>query len=221
MATVTRPPSFPSISLPAITATVEEPRNLMSLAAFEGLLPEVHPTAWVHDSAVVIGQVRLGEDVSIWPQVVVRGDVNQIAIGARTNIQDGAILHVTHAGPYTGAGYALQVGSDVTVGHRAILHACSIGDYCVVGMAATVMDGAILEPKVLLGAGSLVPPGKRLLGGYLWVGSPVVQKRALTEQELAWLEYSAAHYVKLKDRHRAEPSRESAAPSSNSPGPAT
>jgi carbonic anhydrase/acetyltransferase-like protein (isoleucine patch superfamily) len=174
----------------------------MSIATFEAHSPAIDPSAWVHASAVIIGQVALEADVSVWPQVVVRGDVNRIQVGARTNLQDGAVLHVTHAGPYTGKGYPLSVGAEVTVGHRAILHACTIGERCVIGMAATVMDGAVLEANVLLGAGSLVPPGKRLEGNSLWVGSPARRVRALNEGELAWLEYSALHYVKLKDRHR-------------------
>ncbi len=175
----------------------------MSIQNFEDHAPSIAPSAWVHDSAVVIGRVSLAEDVSVWPTAVVRGDVQQVRIGAATNVQDGAVLHVTHAGPWTGDGYALTVGAEVTVGHRAILHACQVGDRCVIGMAATVMDGAIIEPNTLLGAGALVPPGKVLTGGHLWVGSPARLLRPLTDKELAWLEYSARHYVLLKDRYRA------------------
>lgn len=174
----------------------------MAVRSFEGRLPRIDPTAWVDDSALVIGDVTLGAESSLWPGVVARGDVNTIVLGARTNIQDGAILHVSHAGPYAPEGYALTVGDGVTCGHRAILHACTVGDYCLVGMAATVMDGAVLEPRVMLGAGSLVPPGKRLEGGHLWVGSPAKRARPLTERELDYLEYSAEHYVRLMRRHR-------------------
>jgi carbonic anhydrase/acetyltransferase-like protein (isoleucine patch superfamily) len=176
----------------------------MSIEAFEEHAPDIHPTAWVHPSAVVIGRATLAADVSIWPQVVVRGDVHEIRIGACTNVQDGAVLHVTHAGPWTGDGFPLEIGSEVTVGHRAILHACRVGDRCVIGMAATVMDGAVIESNTLLGAGALVPPGKVLEGGHLWVGAPAKKLRPLTEGELQWLEYSALHYVRLKDRYRAQ-----------------
>lgn len=176
----------------------------MSIQTFEDHSPRIDPSAWVHDSAVVIGRVHLAEDVSIWPQVVIRGDVHEIRIGAGTNVQDGAVLHVTHAGPWTGEGHPLEIGAQVTVGHRAILHACRVGDRCVIGMAATVMDGAIIEPDTLLGAGALVPPGKVLEGGHLWVGAPAKKLRPLTERELQWLEYSAQHYVRLKGRYQAQ-----------------
>jgi len=179
----------------------------MSIQTFEEHSPCIAPSAWVHDSAVVIGRVALAENVSIWPQAVLRGDVQQVRVGAGTNVQDGAVLHVTHAGPWTGDGQALEIGALVTVGHRAILHACRVGDRCVIGMAATVLDGAIIEPDTLLGAGALVPPGKVLEGGHLWVGAPAKKLRPLTERELEWLEYSAQHYVRLKDRYRAQDAR--------------
>jgi carbonic anhydrase/acetyltransferase-like protein (isoleucine patch superfamily) len=133
--------------------------------------------------------------------VVVRGDVNRIEIGACTNIQDGTVVHCTHDGPYTPGGFATTIGSHVTIGHKAVVHACTVGDHCLVGMSCTVMDGAVLEPKVILGAGALVPPGKTLEGGYLWVGVPARRMRPLTERELESLTYSAQHYAKLKDRY--------------------
>lgn len=173
----------------------------MPIRSYQGKYPRIAPTAYVDETAVVIGDVAIGEHSSLWPMVVARGDVNFIVIGDYTNIQDGAILHVTHAGEYSPGGYALSIGNYVTVGHHAILHACRVGDYCLIGMAATVMDGAVLEPKVILAAGSLVPGGKTLEGGYLWVGSPAKKSRPLTEKELAYLEYSAKHYARLKDHH--------------------
>lgn len=175
----------------------------MSVAAFEGKAPRVHPTAFIHQSALVLGDVELGADASVWPLVVARGDVNAIVIGARSNIQDSTILHVTHDGPYAPGGHRLTVGEGVTVGHRVILHGCSIGDYCLIGMGSIVMDGAVLEPRVMLGAGSTVPGGKHLEGGHLWVGSPARKVRRLTRDEEAMLEYSAAHYVRLATRHAA------------------
>jgi len=136
--------------------------------------------------------------------VVVRGDVNRIRIGARSNIQDLSVLHVTHDGPYSPGGFPLKIGRDVTVGHRCILHACSIGDCCLIGMGSTVMDGAVIEDEVLLGAGSLVSPAKRLASGHLYRGSPAQQIRPLTEREREMLGYSSDHYVRLKNSYLKE-----------------
>jgi len=149
----------------------------------------------------VVGDVSIGEDASLWPMVVARGDVNSIIIGARTNIQDGSVLHVTADNEYNPGGSPLVIGEDVTVGHGAILHACTIGNFSLVGMGATVLDGAVIEDRVMVGAGALVAPGKTLASGYLYVGSPARQVRPLKEKELSWLEYSSAHYVMLKNNH--------------------
>jgi carbonic anhydrase/acetyltransferase-like protein (isoleucine patch superfamily) len=173
----------------------------MSTRPFAGKTPEIAATAYVDDSAVVIGDVKIGEDSSIWPMTVVRGDVHSITIGKGTNIQDVSILHVTHDGKFSPGGFPLVVGDYVTVGHRVILHACTVGNYCLIGMAATIMDGAVLGDKLIIGAGSLVPTGKELEGGYLYVGSPVKRVRELNDKELEFLEFSANHYVKLKDQH--------------------
>lgn len=176
----------------------------MTIRNFENISPTVSASAYVDEMALVLGNVIISEDVSIWPMAVVRGDVNRIEIGARTNIQDGSVLHVTHDSEFAPGGFPLTIGEDVTVGHNVTLHACSVGNYCLLGMGSTVLDGAVLEDRVMLGAGSLVSPGKRLEGGYLWLGSPARQVRELSEQELAWLEYSSAHYVELKNRHQAD-----------------
>jgi carbonic anhydrase/acetyltransferase-like protein (isoleucine patch superfamily) len=149
----------------------------------------------------VIGRVALADDVSIWPGAVLRGDVNTIQVGARTNIQDGTICHVTHDGPYTPGGQPLVLGADITVGHGAILHACTIGDRCLIGMGALVLDEAEIEADVMLAAGSLVSPGKRLASGHLYRGRPAEPVRELSEKELEMLRYSAAHYVRLKDQY--------------------
>ncbi|MGY6553169.1 MAG: gamma carbonic anhydrase family protein [Wenzhouxiangella sp.] len=166
-------------------------------------VPELGERVWIDPDATVIGRVCLGDDVSIWPRSVLRGDVNRIAVGPRTNIQDGTICHVTHDGPYTPGGIPLILGADITVGHAAILHACTIGDRCLIGMGAMVMDGAIIASDVILGAGSLVSPGKRLESGWLYLGRPAQAVRRLSEDELSMLQYSAEHYVKLKDRYLA------------------
>lgn len=173
----------------------------MTIRDFSGISPIVSPSAYVDEAALVVGNVTLGEDVSIWPMTVLRGDVNAISIGAGTNVQDGSVLHVTHEHPDIPGGFALRIGANVTIGHKVVLHGCSVGDYCLIGMGATVMDGAVLEPKVLLGAGSLVPPGKTLTTGYLWLGSPARKVRALTQKELDWLTYSASHYIELKNKY--------------------
>ena len=172
------------------------------LRTFESCRPVLASSAWVDATALVLGDVELAEDVSVWPMTVVRGDVNHIRIGARSNVQDGAVVHVAHEGGDVQPGFPTLIGEDVTVGHRAIVHACTVGDACLIGMAATIMDGAVLEDEVMLAAGALVPPGKRLAGGHLYVGSPARQHRPLTDEEREFLRYSAAFYVKLKNRHR-------------------
>ena len=166
--------------------------------------PRLGQRVYIDESARVIGDVVLGDDVSVWPFTVIRGDVSFVRIGARTNVQDGAVLHVTHGGEYTRPdGLPLIIGEEVTIGHRAVLHACTIGNRCLVGMGAIVLDAAVVEDEVMIGAGSLVPPGKVLHSGYLYVGSPVKQARELTSKEKAYLRYSAEYYRKLAERTRA------------------
>lgn len=174
----------------------------MTIRNFEDKKPTIHPTTFVDETALVLGDVQIGEDCSIWPLTVVRGDVNAIKIGNNTNIQDNSVLHVTHDGPYNPGGYDLKVGNNVTVGHRVILHGCHIGDFCLIGMGATIMDGVVIEPYNLIGAGSLVTPNKHLESGYLWMGSPVRKVRKLTEEERKSIDYSAVNYVKLKNQHQ-------------------
>lgn len=163
--------------------------------------PSFGSNTFIHSSAVLIGDVTLGDDVSVWPLTVIRGDMHAIRIGQRSNIQDGSVLHITHASTFNPDGYPLTIGREVTVGHKVTLHGCTIGDNCLIGMGSIVMDGAIIEDRVIVGAGSLVPPGKLLESGFLYVGSPVKKARPINEKENDFLSYSAENYVKLKDQH--------------------
>ena len=174
----------------------------MTIRKFQEYTPILAKGVYVDDTAVVIGDVEIGENSSVWPMVVIRGDVHSIRIGKSTSIQDASVLHVTHRGPFTADGHALTIGNYVTVGHNVTLHGCQIDDYCLLGMASVVMDGAHIQEGVILGAGSLVPPGKILESGYLWVGSPVKRIRTLTEKEKEFLAYAADGYVKLKEQYR-------------------
>ena len=136
----------------------------------------------------------------MWPQAVARGDINPITIGKRTNVQDGTIIHVTHKSDYS-PGYEVRIGNDVTIGHSAIIHACKIEDRVLVGMGSIILDGAIIQHDVMLGAGSLVGPGKTLESGFLYLGSPAKKIRKLNEKELKFLVYSAKGYVELKNTY--------------------
>ncbi|NND69171.1 MAG: gamma carbonic anhydrase family protein [Halioglobus sp.] len=175
-----------------------------SLRPFAGTHPTVGERVLIDPSAVVLGDVALGDDVSVWPQVAIRGDVHSIRVGARTSVQDGTVLHVTHAGPYNPDGWPLHIGADVTIGHSATLHGCTVGDRVLVGMGAIVMDGAVVEDDVVIAAGALVTPGKRLQSGFLYGGSPAREMRALSQREMDYFVYSANNYVQLKDAHIAE-----------------
>ena len=174
----------------------------MTIRPFIDKQPAIHPTTFVDDTSLVLGDVQIGENCSIWPMTVIRGDVNSIKIGDNTNIQDNSVLHVTHDGPYNPGGFSLKVGSNVTVGHRVILHGCEIGDSCLIGMGATIMDGVVIEANNIIGAGSLVTPNKYLESGYLWMGSPARKVRALTKEEVESIQYSAKSYSELKNKHK-------------------
>lgn len=177
----------------------------MAIESYRGLLPRLGRNVFVHASATIIGDVELGDEVSVWPGVVMRGDVNRIRIGARSNVQDGSILHVSRPSPRNPDGAPLLIGDDVTVGHAVILHGCEIGEGCLVGMGSLVMDRAILEPRVLLGAGSLVPEGRVLQSGWLYLGRPAKALRPLTEEELDYLARQAGNYVRLASEYLERP----------------
>ena len=176
----------------------------MSIRSYKQHTPTLGERVFVDATAVVLGDVEIGDDSSVWPLTVIRGDMHRIRIGARSSIQDGSVLHITHAGPFNPDGYPLIIGDDVTVGHKVVLHGCTLGSRILVGMGSIVMDGAVVEDEVIIGAGSLVPPGKRLESGYLYVGSPVKQARPLTDKERSFFTYSAGNYVRLKDQHLQE-----------------
>ena len=177
---------------------------MKNLKSYKGVKPTLGKGAYVEESAVLYGDIHLADDVSIWPLVAARGDVNKISIGARTNIQDGSILHVTRKSESNPNGFPLIIGEDVTVGHKAMLHGCQLGDRILVGMAAVVMDGVVVEDDVIIGAGSVVPPNKVLRSGYLYVGNPAKEARPLKDAERKFLTVSAHNYVKLKDEYLEE-----------------
>lgn len=176
----------------------------MPIRTYKSATPKLAEHCYVDPSSVLVGDVTCAEDVSIWPLVAARGDVNAITIGARTNIQDGTVLHVSRTSDANPLGYPLIIGEDVTVGHKCMLHGCTLGNRILVGMGTIVMDGAVVEDDVLIGAGTLVPPNKTLKSGYLYKGNPAQQTRPLKEKEIAFLKQSALNYIKLKDEYLEE-----------------
>ncbi|NII10722.1 gamma carbonic anhydrase family protein [Oleiagrimonas sp. C23AA] len=176
---------------------------MTALRLYKKVMPRLGARVYVDPAASVIGDVSLGDDVSIWPGAVLRGDVHRIEVGARSNIQDGAIVHVTHDGPYTPGGQPCLIGAEVTIGHGAVIHACTLEDTCLIGMHATVLDGAIVRRHGFVGAGAVVPPGKVVGEGELWLGNPAKCVRQLDARGIEQLHYSAAHYVRLKDDYLA------------------
>ena len=176
----------------------------MGIRSFQNKVPSQGERVFVDPASTVIGEVALGDDSSVWPGAVVRGDMHRIVIGARTSVQDNAVLHITHDSAFNPGGFPLTLGDDVTVGHQAMLHGCSIGDRVMIGMQTMIMDGAVVESDVMLAAGSLVSPGKRLASGWLYRGRPARAVRELTAKEIEFLPYVAGNYVKLKDQYLDE-----------------
>ena len=166
-----------------------------------GIVPRIAADAFIAETAVIIGDVEIGAGASVWYGCVLRGDANSIRIGARTNIQDGTVIHVNHERE-SAVGTKATIGADVTVGHMALLHACTIEDGGFVGMKACVMDGVVVEGGAMVAAGALVTPGKRVRSGELWAGSPAKLMRPLAEKERAYLAYSAHHYAELAQTYR-------------------
>jgi len=174
--------------------------NTTALRSFQHHHPQLGENVYIDPAAVVIGDVTVGDDSSIWPCAVVRGDMHCIRIGRRTSIQDGSVLHITHASSFNEQGWPLIIGDEVTVGHSVNLHGCTIGSRVLVGIGSIILDGAVVEDDVVIGAGTLVPPGKTLESGYLYMGSPVKMIRPLKESERDFFSYSASNYVDLKNQ---------------------
>ncbi|MGO1615750.1 MAG: gamma carbonic anhydrase family protein [Halomonas sp.] len=175
-----------------------------ALRRYQGMEPQLGERVYIDPASVVIGDVVLGDDCSVWPMTVIRGDMHRIRIGARTSVQDGSVLHITHASDFSPDGFPLTIGDDVTIGHKAILHGCTLGSRILIGMGAIVMDGAVVEDEVIIAAGAVVTPGKQLESGYVYAGNPAKALRPLKDKERAFFPYTAGNYVKLKDRCLAE-----------------
>lgn len=175
--------------------------HMNNIRRYQAHTPRFGQGCYIDPSATVIGDVVCGDQVSIWPGAVIRGDMHRIRIGDRSNVQDGAVLHITHASDYNPDGWPLEIGEDVTIGHQACLHGCRVGNRVLIGIGAIILDGAVVPDEVVIGAGCLVPPGKQLQSGYLYVGSPCRQARPLSEKECRFFVYSAQNYKKLKDEY--------------------
>lgn len=171
------------------------------LRSYKNIMPKVDDSVYFDPTSVIVGDIVIGKDSSIWPLVAMRGDVNIIRIGTRTNVQDGTVLHVTRKSDSNPEGFPLIIGDDVTIGHKCMLHGCTLGSRILVGMGAIIMDGAVVEDDVFIGAGTLVPPNKTLRSGYLYVGNPMKEARPLKESEIKFLKQSAVNYVELKDEY--------------------
>ncbi|WP_145223204.1 gamma carbonic anhydrase family protein [Planctomycetes bacterium TBK1r] len=176
----------------------------LSIRSFGGITPRLGKRVYIDPAATVIGDVVLGDDASVWPGAVIRGDMEPIKIGDRTNVQDTAVLHTTHDGDFNPGGWPLTIGDDVVIGHRAILHGCTVANRVLIGNGAVVNDGAVIPDEVIVGAGCVVPPGKTLESGFVYVGNPCKQLRPVSEKEVRFFLYSPAHYVEIKDQYLAE-----------------
>lgn len=171
---------------------------------YKGISPTFGSGVYVDPDATVIGDVTAGDDVSFWPGAVARGDMHTIKIGNRSNVQDNAVLHTTHASNFNPGGFPLTIGDDVIIGHSAVLHGCTLGNRILVGVGAIVNDGAVVEDEVMIGAGCVVPPGKKLESGYVYVGNPAKPLRQMKDNERKFLGYSPQNYVKLKNQYIAD-----------------
>lgn len=187
-----------------MSTTQTYPLNYPSIRRYNNQSPYLGEGVYIDPAAVVIGDVTIGDHSSVWPCAVLRGDMHYIRIGDRSNVQDGSVLHITHAGQFTADGWPLIIGDDVTIGHSVNLHGCTIGNRVLVGIGSTILDGAIIEDDVVIGAGTLVPPGKVLKSGFMYMGSPFKQIRPLKNAEKDFFLYSAQNYVNLKETFLSE-----------------
>jgi carbonic anhydrase/acetyltransferase-like protein (isoleucine patch superfamily) len=201
---VLAPPPTP-VHNRTISTTSQSARTAMPIASYLDATPRLGERIYLHPSAQVIGSVQLGDDSSVWCNAVLRGDVNDIVIGRCSNIQDFTMGHVSHRSAGKPEGAPLVIGDYVTIGHNVILHGCRIGNECLIGMGSIVMDDVIVPDRVMIGAGSLVAPGKALESGFLYMGRPARKVRTLTAEEIGWLRYSAEHYVRVKDNYLNTP----------------
>jgi carbonic anhydrase/acetyltransferase-like protein (isoleucine patch superfamily) len=173
----------------------------MSIRSYNNITPAIGENVYVDEQSVVIGDVHIGNDSSVWPFTSIRGDVNRIRIGERTNIQDNSTIHVSHDSEHNPGGVPAIIGDDVTVGHQVVLHACTVGNRCLIGMGSIIMDKVIIEDETIIGAGSLITQGTELETGYLYMGRPAKRVRPLSDEEKEYLNYSAQHYVRLKNQY--------------------
>ena len=178
--------------------------NNPSIRPYRGILPQLAEGVYIDPASVVSGDVTLGRDCSVWPLVAIRGDVNHVRIGDRSNVQEGTVIHVSRGDGSTPGGFPTTVGEDVTIGHKAMVHGCTIGNRVLIGMGAIILDGAVIEEETIVAAGALVTPGKHLESGYVYAGSPAKRLRPLRDSERAKFVQQAAHYVELKNEHMAE-----------------
>lgn len=174
---------------------------MTAIRAHQERKPQLAEGVYIDPAATVIGDVTLGAHSNVWPGAIIRGDMHFIRIGARTSVQDNSVLHITHASDFNPGGHPLIIGDDVIVGHQATLHGCTLGNRILVGIGAIVLDGAVVEDDVVIAAGTLVPPGKRLVSGYMYKGAPCQQARPLTDKERTFFTYTAANYVRLKNSY--------------------
>ena len=184
-------------------------RTDVTIITIRGHTPRIHETAFIAPGCRIIGDVEIGADVSIWYNCVIRADVNTIRIGARSNIQDGSVVHCDSSMPGAPNGFPTLIGEDVLVGHMAMIHGATLHDRAFVGLSTTVMNGCVIEGDGMLGAGALLTPGKRIASGQLWTGRPAAYARDLNDRALAEMRLGVAHYVENGRAHaaalRAEP----------------
>jgi carbonic anhydrase/acetyltransferase-like protein (isoleucine patch superfamily) len=174
---------------------------MTNIIKFKNSLPKIGKNVYLSDKSLVVGNVTIGDDCSVWPMAVIRGDMHQIVIGEKTNIQDGCILHITHDSDYNKGGWPLHIGNEVTIGHGVILHGCTLEDQCLIGIGSKILDGAIVRKNSMLAAGSLVTPNSELESGFLYMGSPAKKVRELSVSEMKFFSYTANNYVKLKNEY--------------------